>query len=53
MANDTSTFIAELGYLIDQFDELQDLRYSDLQYLDEYRTLKMKKMMVKLLIKRD
>lgn len=43
MANDKSTFTQELGYIIDQFDELQDLRWSDLQYLDEYRELKMKK----------
>ncbi|MSU01924.1 hypothetical protein [Tissierella pigra] len=43
MRNDQSTFIQELGYLIDEFDELQDLRWSDLQYLAEYRELKMKK----------
>ncbi|SCG82733.1 hypothetical protein DW1_1160 [Proteiniborus sp. DW1] len=43
MRNNQSTFTAEYGYLIDQFDELQDLRWSDLQYLNEYRELKMKK----------
>jgi|GEM_PF-4597134 len=43
MRNDQSTFTAEYGYLIDEFDELQDLRWSDLQYLDEYRELKLKK----------
>lgn len=43
MENDQSTFTKEYGYLIDEFDELQDLRWSDLQYLDEYRELKMKK----------
>ncbi|HZJ99248.1 MAG TPA: hypothetical protein VFC79_04555 [Tissierellaceae bacterium] len=43
MTNNQSTFTQEFGYLIDQFDELQDLRWSDLQYLDEYRELKMKK----------
>lgn len=43
MRNDQSTFIKELGYLIDEFDELQDMRWSDLEYLAEYRELKMKK----------
>lgn len=43
MRNDQSTFTAEYGYLIDEFDELQDLRWSDLQYLGEYRELKLKK----------
>lgn len=43
MASNQSTFTEEFGYLIDEFDELQDLRYSDLQNLDEYRTLKMQK----------
>ena len=43
MANNQSTFTEELGYLVDEFDELQDLRWSDLQYLEEYRELKMRK----------
>lgn len=43
MRNDQSTFIKDLDYLVDQFDELQDLRWSDLQHLEEYRELKMKK----------
>ena len=43
MTNNQSTFTKEFGYLVDQFDELQDMRWSDLQYLDEYQELKMKK----------
>ena len=40
--SEQSTFITP-NYIIDTFDELQDLKYSDLQYLEEYRELKMKK----------
>lgn len=43
MSNEQSSFTKENGYLIDEFDELRDLRYSDLQFLDEYRELKMRK----------
>lgn len=43
MTSNKSSFIEELGYIVDEFDELQDLRWSDLQFLDEYRELKMKK----------
>ena len=42
MANNTSDFTKANGYLIDEFDELQDLRWSDLSTLDEYRELKMR-----------
>jgi len=40
--NEESSFVSPL-YLVDTFEELQDLKYSDLQYLEEYRTLKMRK----------
>ena len=40
--NEESSFVSPL-YLVDTFEELQDLRYSDLATIDEYRELKMKK----------
>lgn len=43
LRSDESGFTSEFNYLIDEFDELQDLRWSELQFLNEYKELKMKK----------
>ena len=43
LRDDETSFTLELDYMIDEFDELQDLRWSELQFLNEYKELKMKK----------
>lgn len=43
LRDDETSFTLEWDYMIDEFDELQDLRWSELQFLNEYKELKMKK----------